>query len=250
MSDLAGDGPNGFPAACAKLLCTPAAFEGDVDISSGTISGCHAYGTLTISQTVRVGRDPGGTFGFAACAETIIIGALLNANGGGEDPEVGPGAGGVCGTGGSHGGVGADLGMCGGGGVYGDMLLPRKLGSGGGGGSAGGKGGGAIELAANMINVIGFISANGEDGTLAVNPGSGGGSGGSILLQANSVLGAGRLDAQGGRGVGIAGGGGGGGRVAVYSGAAAANLTIDVGGGSSMNDGSKSGGTGSVHKVP
>lgn len=245
---MGGDGGTTLPASCALLPCSPAMNEGDVDLSSGSVSGCHAYNTLTITQTVRATRT--GTMGFLACANTIVIGGLLNANGEGEDPGSGPGAGGSCGTGGGHGGAGANVGGCGGGGTYGDMMRPRELGSGGGGtGSSGGKGGGAIELAADSINIIGFITANGQDGTLAVNQGSGGGAGGSILLQANTFLGAGNVRASGGGGVGISGGGGGGGRVAIYSSSSTSSISVNVGGGDSMNSSMK-GAAGTEYRVP
>jgi len=73
--DLGGGGTGGdgggvtLPAACARLSCVPAMNEGDVqlDDNSGTISGCHAYKTLTITNTVRATQ-------FLACADTINIG--------------------------------------------------------------------------------------------------------------------------------------------------------------------------------
>src|SRR5437879_675373 len=142
--DLAGGGGSGggdgggmtnLPAACARLSCVPAMSEGNVqlDDTSGVVSGCHAYDHLTITNVVRATQ-------FLACANTIMIGGTLDANGGGSNAGAGTGAGAACtvagtgASGGSHGGAGADPGGCGGGAtVFGDLMHPREPGSGGGG---------------------------------------------------------------------------------------------------------------------
>ena len=247
-SEGGGDGPAALPASCARLPCVPARNEGDVALTDGTVSGCHAYNTLSIGalSTVKVGRDASGV-GFAACADLIFIGGILNADGAGEPPAMGMGAGGTCGSGGSHGGQGADPAGCGGGGTYGDANQPRTFGSGGGGlSSSGGAGGGVIELEARSMNVLGFVTADGSNGNGAS---AGGGAGGSVLLRADSIDGAGQVTARGGIGIGIAGGGGGGGRIALYVGSGSANLKTDANGGSTMN-GSASGTAGTVVKMP
>src|SRR5690242_10029403 len=71
--DLAGDDGiiSLLPASCAQLGCVPTMNEGDVSLDSGTVSGCHAYNTLTISGVVQVGKSDG--LGFAACADHIIV---------------------------------------------------------------------------------------------------------------------------------------------------------------------------------
>jgi hypothetical protein len=230
--DLAGSDftAPGLPASCAQLGCTPAMNEGDVNLDSGEVSGCHAYERLTISGVVTVGQSDG--LGFAACANHIILGLSLSADGRGYGGSSGPGAGGTCGSGGGHGGKGADATGCSGGGTYDDMNLPRLPGSGGGSfGGGGGAGGGAIELAADDMQIIGIISASGLLGTGAV---AGGGAGGSVLIHAGQLIGTGSVRAQGGSGLGL-GGGGGGGRVAVYATTNAASLSYDVGGGDSMS---------------
>ena len=121
-------------ASCAQLGCTPSLNEGDADLSTGEISGCHAYGTLTISGVVNVAQS--NSVGFAACADHILVGGALAADGARLSTRgKGPGAGGSCGTGvsgGVHGGAGADPSGCGGGGTYDDLDLPRLPGSGGG----------------------------------------------------------------------------------------------------------------------
>jgi hypothetical protein len=129
------DGGNSLPASCALLDCVPAMNEGAQFLPGGEISGCHAYTTLTIAAiaSVRARRDPVTNRGFAACADTISIGGALLADGEGESSAMGTGAGKICGSGGTHGGVGADPGLCGTGTLYGDPMLPRTFGSGGGG---------------------------------------------------------------------------------------------------------------------
>lgn len=221
-----GGGPT-LPAACARLSCQPTTNEGDVSLSDGTtVSGCHAYHTLTISYNVKATQ-------FVACADTIDIGGLLDASGAGPDSGMGVGGGGASipcagASGAGHGGAGGDPGGCGGGAVYGDPNHPRELGSGGG-GPGGGRGGGVIELAAGSINLLTFIRANGTDGN---GVSAGGGSGGSVLIDVDSALGAGRIEAHGGSAGGVRAGGGGGGRVALYIAQPAVRFAIDVSGGS------------------
>lgn len=236
-----GDGGGTLPASCALLPCTPALNEGDVALTNVTIKGCHAYRALLIGSDVTVGRE--GGVGFAACAESIVVSGPLDANGRGENGGSGVGAGRACGSGGGHGGAGADPGACGGGGTYGDPLLPRAFGSGGG-GDGGGEGGGAIELAATgQLQLFGRITANGAAGRSLA---SGGGSGGSVLLRAATIVGGGQVHARGGAGVGIAGGGGGG-RVAIYGDATGTAILVDVQGGDALGG---KGGTGSVVRLP
>jgi hypothetical protein len=245
--DLTADvDPLVLPASCAKLPCVPTRNEGDVAETSGSISGCHAYRVLTIGGAqLKVKKDPSG-IGYAACAELIIIGGLVSATGEGEDEAQGPGAGKICGSGGSHAGLGADPGFCGTGSTYGDPMLPRTHGSGGGGAGAG-KGGGVIELAANSVNFIaGVLNADGAPGA---GISAGGGAGGSILVRADNITGAGQLNARGGLGLGLAGGGGGGGRVATWGNVSSANLTINVSGGDSMN-GAADGADGTKMQLP
>ncbi len=247
--DLAGlDGTLALPASCAQLGCTPLVNEGDVDLSDGDVSGCHAYGTLTISGVVGVAKSD--SLGFAACADHIVVGGALSADGRGFDSGAGPGAGGSCvsgGAGGGHGGAGADPGGCGGGTTYDDANLPRLPGSGGGafgGVGEGGAGGGALELAATRVDIIGFIYARGANGAGAS---AGGGAGGSILIHAGQLSGGGQLAANGGDGFGLTnGGGGGGGRVAIYTTSSTATLSVQVEGGDSTTGAAGAAGT----KVP
>jgi len=243
--DLAGGGGSGggdggtvsLPASCSRLSCTPATNEGDVglDDTSGVLSGCHAYRNLTISETVHVTQ-------FAACAESIMIGGTLDANGGGFAANMGTGAGGICpvqGTaGGGHGGAGGDPSSCGGGTTYGDSMHPREAGSGGGGTGAG-SGGGVIELAATTLNLLSLIRASGGDGS---GVSAGGGAGGSVLIDIDQGIGAGRIEAIGGNGVGVTpAGGGGGGRVAVYTSGAPVGFSIVVDGGKNSSGGGTGG---------
>ncbi len=239
LADLAGDLTGGsLAAACARLSCTPSVDEGNLDLDSGMLSGCHAYRTVTLTGRVSVDKS------LVLCAEKISITGFLTAIGGGD--ASGPGAGKFCGSGGSHGGLGADPGGCGTGPVYGDPALPRTPGSGGGGGGAG-EGGGVIELAADSIDLatLALISVDGKAGGGAS---AGGGSGGSVLLLGGKVTGNGQISARGGLGFGLAGGGGGGGRIAIYGVDAGANVASKAGGGKSVSGGD--GADGTVTLVP
>jgi hypothetical protein len=234
MNGMPTDGPLMLPPSCMLLGCAPTLNEGDVTIDDGDISGCHAYRKLTIGgPQVKIKHDGLG-HGFSACADTIMITGPLSAIGEGEKGGQGPGAGKICGSGGSHGGAGADPGGCGMGATYGDPLLPRALGSGGG-GMTPGNGGGALELAADQITLVAaFVYADG-DGAIGLL--AGGGAGGSILMRANTFTGVAQLYARGGIGIGIAGGGGGGGRIAVHGDVSLANIAMDVGGGNTQAGG-------------
>jgi hypothetical protein len=240
-----GDGgPLILPAACARLGCTPSSMEGDVRLTDGTYSGCHAYGQLTIDPPgITAGTDANG-LGFVVCADSVVINGFIAGDGQGASGGAGPGAGAGCGSGGGHGGAGGDPAGCGAGATYGDPNTPRELGSGGG-GSGGGDGGGAVEIQAGTINLIGFVTANGAPGTGII---AGGGSGGSVLLHADSILGAGQAQARGGLGTG--GGGGGGGRVALYADSGVAiGVSADAQGGKTVT-GTGRGTDGSVVHVP
>ncbi len=239
-----GDGDGSMlalPAACARLPCVPALNEGDVTLDNGPLTGCHAYHTLTITQVVQAGDSSGP---LSICANRVVIAGSLSADGTGFAAGGGPGGGGPCGAGGSHGGVGADpTGTCGSA-AYGSAMTPRELGSGGG-GSGAGHGGGAIEIEADDLDLIGFITANGESGAGVA---AGGGSGGSVLIQADTISGAGQVSARGGVGLGL-GGGGGGGRIAIYTNAGSSFVDGNVKGGATMN-GSGDGADGSYMHVP
>lgn len=122
-------------------------------------------------------------------------------------------------SGGSYGGLGARLeGVPGP--VYGSIVDPAALGSGGSGGgagNAGGDGGGWVEIRANTMVVNGVISANGE---APAGWQAGGGSGGTINLRVGHFTGDGILRVNGG-GTEV---GGGGGRIAVVYDA----MTFDI----------------------
>jgi hypothetical protein len=142
-------------------------------------------------------------------------------------------------SGGSHGGTG---------GVvegapnplYGSMLTPEELGSGGSCGGfsrAGGDGGGRMALHAINLVVDGLVSCNGQAGSGFQ---AGGGAGGSIFLNVATVSGTGSIRADGGAGEV----GGGGGRIAInYYDYSTMTASIHALGGSGS---SASGGNGTV----
>jgi len=125
------------------------------------------------------------------------------------------------GNGGSYGGLG---GIYSGGSVntvYGDLMNPNEVGSGGGAGTycyyscsnqPGGNGGGLVKITAGTLQVDGIITADGGAGA-ATSYNGGGGSGGGVLISASTLSGSGMITAKGGSG---SGGSGGGGRIAVY----------------------------------
>ena len=101
--------------------------------------------------------------------------------------------------------------------VYGDLLNPNEVGSGGGGdsGSPGGNGGGLVRITAGTIALEGSIIADGQ--TAPSGYYGGGGSGGGIRIDAGALSGVGFISARGGGSPNNRGSGGGG-RVAIYSG--------------------------------
>ena len=147
-------------------------------------------------------------------AGTATIGGTITANAKGNPADTGPGCGGGAGHGGC-GGRGKDA--IAGGGIYGSMLEPIDLGSGGGSdtldGQPGGAGGGAIRIIAGTLQLDGSITANGGNAP----GGAGAGSGGSIWITAGTLAGAGTISALGGYSIDSNGGGGGGGRIALYA---------------------------------
>jgi hypothetical protein len=158
------------------------------------------------------------------------------------------GGGGMIGLGGrgtiyDPGAATCDPGGAGGPAVFSPFDLTTLLGSAGGAanvgqpGSAGSAGGGAIVLEAAEVVIAGEVLANGEDSSFAPNGvGSGAGSGGFIHIITASLQGSGRLSAHGGTavaGTNIHGGGGAGGLVLIHAADDAADLDIDVQGGTS-----------------
>ncbi len=125
------------------------------------------------------------------------------------------------GNGGSYGGLG---GIYSGGSVntvYGDLMNPSEVGSGGGAGlycpyycsnQPGGNGGGLVKITAGTLQVDGSIIADGGAGT-ATSYNGGGGSGGGVNIHVSTLSGTGMITARGGAGPGGAGGGG---RIAIY----------------------------------
>lgn len=142
----------------------------------------------------------------------VQMGGSIRADGLGNGPSRGPGAGGTFNYyGGSYGG-------CGGGHtsqsclIYGSFFGSTEPGSGGGNGSGstGGPGGGVIVLEIDRLHLDGIISSDGGHG---INK-AGGGSGGSVHATIKRVFsGRGMVQAHGGHAGVQGGGGGGGGRI-------------------------------------
>jgi hypothetical protein len=100
--------------------------------------------------------------------------------------------------------------------VYGDLMNPDDVGSGGGTsiGYVGGNGGGLVRITAGSLTVDGSILADG--GNASGNYNGGGGSGGGVLINVYTLAGSGTISAKGGLGSTGQAAGGGGGRIAIY----------------------------------
>jgi YD repeat-containing protein len=98
--------------------------------------------------------------------------------------------------------------------VYGDLRNPNDPGSGGATlvNEASGNGGGLVRIVAQMVQLDGWISTNGQNGS---GNNSGGGSGGGIRIDVGTISGTGQIRAHGGNSS-YSGGAGGGGRIAIY----------------------------------
>jgi hypothetical protein len=131
--------------------------------------------------------------------------------------------------------------------VYGDLMSPDEVGSGGGAWSnsasnAGGNGGGFVKITAGTLQVDGSIVADGGNGSAY----GGSGSGGGLNIHVTTLSGSGTISARGGANYRGAGGGG---RIAVYYG----TLTLPTenivasGGQSSSGTASYNGGAGTVY---
>jgi hypothetical protein len=193
-----------------------------------------ATGNVTITGTISVnGKNcidtaaggKGGPGGFDGGNGGYVATASLP-GGKGSGPGGGGGGSSTCayGGGGSYGSAGTTYTgtNCGAAGsVYGNPeLQPLTGGSGGGGAYAsngGGGGGGAILIASsgtiNIVDMYGFITANGGNGSSK----GAGGSGGAIRLIANTITGNGSIESKGGTGGGGTAGGGGRIRLEAYT---------------------------------
>ncbi|MCL5009180.1 MAG: hypothetical protein M1400_02450, partial [Patescibacteria group bacterium] len=177
----------------------------------------------------------------------------------GQGFGAGPTTTGTAGTGGSYGGLGAvgdgpaptsAL-------IYGSLMAPTDLGSGGGrtcnrgaaSSDTGLWGGGAIKLSVvGSINLNGVISANGSSSEpidQCWNPGSG--SGGSVYLTTGTLTGNGTISTNGGSANSYMGGSGG--RVAIYYAADASSVKVQsFGGAAKINGITRYAGAGTIYK--
>ena len=223
---------NGGKSGASTQLSSSEAF--DLTAQGGAIislSGSRTFGNLLVASNAWISFSNQVITLTATGNATIQAGGGIIADGTGNAPGIGTGAGkyvsasiGYVGGGGGYGGYGAAGGASGsyaavGGNTYGSVIAPTDFGSGGGTYSPyaiGGAGGGAIRLnVTGLLLLDGRISADGNPG---LTDGGGGGSGGSVWLTVGTLAGAGTISANGGAGNGFSlggGGGGGGGRVAI-----------------------------------
>lgn len=212
--------------------------------SSTTLCGVQNYEMVVINNSAKVticaytGTGTNGTLTFNTTNFTLASGSVITGNISGFTATLGPGhgsSGSWAGGGGGYGGIGGSNGA-GEGIAYGSTTNVSSMGSGGGSSDAtGGKGGGFLNITStNIANINGTITMNGENGVTG-NGGSGGGSGGGINIYANTVIGSGKLYANGGQGGDCTsyggGGGGAGGRILISYSTSTTALTTSVTGG-------------------
>lgn len=183
----------------------------DIGVSGCTlkVNGAHSFASVTVYSGSTLTHSPATANQSDRCLDlniggdvTVQAGGFINVSGAGYAPDSGPGTG----AGASYGGTGG-----GGGPVYGSVLQPADVGSGGsyswywGGGSPGG--GRAKLVVQGTVTINGSLLAAGADS------GGNAGAGGSLWLAVGQLAGNGAISANGGNGYG---GGGGGGRIAIY----------------------------------
>jgi hypothetical protein len=196
-----------------------------VDHNLELAAGTYNYGQVKVTNSAILILN--GAVTINAEIFSIDSGAAISADGKGYPTAQGPGAGGTtnpsaysCGGGAGYGGRGG-MNIEGKGLPYGSVFAPVDLGSGGGppGYEYGGNGGGAIQLnISDSLIIDGKISANGNDATHQYYAGfhGGGGSGGSVYIITKNLSGSGKIQSNGGVGLGITSGAGAGGRIALY----------------------------------
>ncbi len=164
---------------------------------------------------VRAGAtltSPSGNLTLRASSITVelngnIVAAPTGQTATGAAPVQSTGSQYYCGSGGSYAGSGATCGYqstSSRGSTYGSQqdsnVEPGSKGGQAGSGAAGGSGGGVIRLIADIINIAGNVTADGQTGSPNMYGGGGGGSGGGILLAADSLTVSGNLSTNGGPG--------------------------------------------------
>ncbi|RIL05170.1 MAG: hypothetical protein DCC71_11320, partial [Proteobacteria bacterium] len=219
----------------------------DTEIASDVLDGAHLRvdgATLTLVGARRFGNvelvngavlthretTQSEAYGLELTAWTVSVDATSridavgrghlggNRSGLGETAHTsGFAAGSQAGAGGSYGGLGGDYSGNGANApnpVYGNLVNPVDLGSGGGAwaGNAGGDGGGRLLVGAIHLAADGAITTNGGRGEGSA---AGDGSGGSVNLTLRTLSGRGAISADGGTANGASRTGGGGGRIAI-----------------------------------
>ncbi|MCX5709190.1 MAG: DUF2341 domain-containing protein, partial [Candidatus Omnitrophica bacterium] len=214
--------------------------SGNVDIS-GTSNITHtANSTTALGDKYEITMSVGGNFTLGATATINVVGkGYTYGNGPGK-----PGSGGY--AGGSYGGLGGVY-VASNGPVYGSIIAPVNIGSGGYDDRSSSGGGAIILSVTGASSISGTISASGS----ATTSYTWGGSGGSIYITTGTISGAGALQADGG--YGIAGGGGGGRISVVLTGTDADFLsysgnTTAYGGGAGGSYPTSAGAAGTVYK--
>ncbi|MEA3306609.1 MAG: hypothetical protein U9Q34_02370 [Elusimicrobiota bacterium] len=192
------------------------------------LTGSHSYtNQIKIDGILYVGGYNGsadsGRLNLISPSINISSTGKILADGRGYGSASGPGKGinAWSGSGGGYGGMGGKGANVLGGQVYGSIVEPLELGSGGGvsrGSYGGGAGGGLIKLeVGNILRVDGEISANGVGGGCSSwyswRCGASG-SGGSAYIVTNNLEGSGTISANGGQ-KGSSGAGGGG-RIGIF----------------------------------
>ncbi|MFA7009563.1 MAG: hypothetical protein WC204_11960, partial [Elusimicrobiales bacterium] len=138
-----------------------------------TLGGVHSYSAEVridgvLSAAGYSGVPGGGALELFAPKIYVSSSGRITADLLGYGPDLGPGrpaalTGCSKGAGAGYGGTGGGSAASKGGGIYGELLAPAELGSGGGsgqcGGASGGAGGGALNLVATELELYGIISS-------------------------------------------------------------------------------------------
>ncbi|KAJ3680638.1 hypothetical protein LUZ60_016916 [Juncus effusus] len=222
-----------------KILCPQKGCSISINITGNLTVGSHSSITA-------------GSIALNAGNIALNAGSILNTTGlAGPAPDQTSGTPPCCSkSGGGHGGRGANCVESNftewGGDVYGWSSLshPWNYGSDGGAGEDGedskGNGGGRVLMKSeNLLEVYGFVLAEGGEGGMN----GGGGSGGSVIVQAFKLAGNGSISASGGNGWG----GGGGGRISTQCYSISQDLDILVHGGKSYGCPENAGAAGSIY---
>ncbi|MBT5823574.1 hypothetical protein HOH67_00395, partial [Candidatus Peregrinibacteria bacterium] len=250
VSNITGGVNLTVPSGATLYANEDATFSGDVSIS----------GTLTHSNNDTEANGQDFDIVYTVSGDLTIAGSV-DVDSRGYEFDEGPGAGSLVsglGGGGGHGGEGADAmsytagGLTSAGSIYGSIIAPVTIGSGGGYDTptqAGAGGGASRFTVTGTTNLTGSITADGEDASSGGRE-NGGGSGGSVYISTGILSGNGSITADGGDGYDNSlqeAGSGGGGRISLVYTTDSSTITETAYGGAAGSHGLNHGGAGTIY---